>query len=483
MRFLILLALLIFALPAAAQEAAPTPTREELDFNYPLILWSAGDLYRARPYDPAEPVRLTESGVISGVSLSPQGYMLAYRQASPVGIEALPRLQTAGAIAEFDLPSDIYIMEIGTGEARQIAGQPDNASLFVEGTPDVASVRSAPVWSPNGESIAWMEFPFGAATAQLYIHNLASSLTALANINMPVSRGAAPALHWGAGGIAVEAGELLPGELSFYLYAPDGRLLSTTTAHPGDSESVELLAWVDNGGVSLFGILYSSGRWALVDPANGAEIQVGDIPMLVSSADPFGSLMLRFSVLPDSGFFWETLDPQPSAAASGAFPASPERVTLSPSGRAVTFLGYPDYTAAATWHNGAVEAVPGTGNGTLAVGAVFWGATHWRIGASALSVPPPSAPTAAVCPGFMPSRMILPGSGYVLSPVGDQNLFAEPGTASAVIGVVPAGAHFELITGPACAENTAWWQVNYNGVVGWLMEGLGDTYFLIPPVG
>lgn len=487
MRFLAFLALLIFAFPAVAQEAVPTPTREELDFNYPIILWSAGDLYRARAYDPAPPVRMTENGVISGVSLSPQGNLLAYRQASPVGIEALSRLQTAGAIAEFDLPSDIYVMIAATGEARQIVGQPANASLFVEGTPDVASVRSAPVWSPDGQSIAWMELPFGAATAQLYIHNLASSLTAMAGINMPVTRGAAPALHWGAGGIAIEAGELLPGELSFYIYTTDGRLLSTTTAHPGENESVELLAWVDNGGVSLFGILYSSGRWALIDPANGAEVQLGDLPLLVSRADPYQSLTLRFSVTPDVGFFWETLDPQPTTIASGAFPAAPERVTLSPSGRAVAFLGYPNYTAAATWHLGTVEAIPDTGNGAIAVGAIFWGATFWRVGAPQASILPPAPimptplpPTA--CPGFMPSRLILPGSGYVLSPAGDQQLFAEPAASSAVIGIVPAGANFELINGPTCAENTAWWQVSYNGALGWLMEGMGDTYFLIPPV-
>ncbi len=487
MRFLVIVALLVFALPAAAQEPAPTPTREELDFNYPLILWSAGDLFSARPYDPAEPTRLTENGVISGVSLSPQGNMLAYRQASPVGIEALSRLQTAGAIAEFDLPSDIYVMNAFTGEARQIVGQPANASLFVEGTPDAATVRSAPVWSPDGENIAWMEFPFGTATAQLYMHNLTNGLTAVAGINMPVSRGAAPALYWGAGGIAIEAGELSPGELSFYLYTPDGRLLSTTTAHPSEDESVELVTWVDNGGTSLFGILYSSGRWALIDPGSGAEIQVGDVPMLVSSADPFGSLSLRFNVNPEVGFFWETLDPQPTTAASGAFPVPPERVTLSPSGRAVVFLGYPDYTAAATWRNGTVETVPGTGNGSLSVGAVLWGPTVWYIGApQAAIIPPvqlaPTVPSPVTCPGFMPSRMIFPGSGYVLSPAGNQNLYAEPTIAAAVLGTVPAGSHFELMAGPICADNTTWWQVNYDGAVGWLMEGMGEAFFLTPPM-
>jgi uncharacterized protein YraI len=51
---------------------------------------------------------------------------------------------------------------------------------------------------------------------------------------------------------------------------------------------------------------------------------------------------------------------------------------------------------------------------------------------------------------------------------------------SAVIGQIPAGGVFSVLNGPVCADGFAWWQVNYNGQVGWTAEGQGTTYWLEP---
>jgi hypothetical protein len=93
------------------------------------------------------------------------------------------------------------------------------------------------------------------------------------------------------------------------------------------------------------------------------------------------ALALRFDALPGVGIFWETVEPSGATEASGAFPAPPARVTLSPSGREVAFIGYPDYGGVAIWRNGEIIPVSGTGSDALAVGALLWGATTWHIGA------------------------------------------------------------------------------------------------------
>ncbi len=49
---------------------------------------------------------------------------------------------------------------------------------------------------------------------------------------------------------------------------------------------------------------------------------------------------------------------------------------------------------------------------------------------------------------------------------------------------MPPGAGFTVLAGPECTdnpgENIVWWQVAYNGTVGWSAESLNDEYFLRP---
>jgi hypothetical protein len=52
------------------------------------------------------------------------------------------------------------------------------------------------------------------------------------------------------------------------------------------------------------------------------------------------------------------------------------------------------------------------------------------------------------------------------------------------IGQIPAGGVFTVIGGPQCASDGRWWwQVNYNGLIGWTGEGQGSTYWVEPSNG
>lgn len=88
--------------------------------------------------------------------------------------------------------------------------------------------------------------------------------------------------------------------------------------------------------------------------------------------------------------------------------------------------------------------------------------------------------TVVQCPGFLPSRLV-PGQIGQVTPGDPNNLRALPSVTAPLVGVMPAGAQFMVMTGPVCdPAGMAWWQVTYNGVIGWTVEGQGDTYFLEP---
>jgi hypothetical protein len=86
------------------------------------------------------------------------------------------------------------------------------------------------------------------------------------------------------------------------------------------------------------------------------------------------------------------------------------------------------------------------------------------------------------CGGPLPSRMINGDYGRV-TPGLPNVVRSSPGTAagsSTVIGSIPPYGTFTIIGGPQCATGMIWWQVNYNGLVGWTAEGQNGVYWLDP---
>ncbi|HLU10966.1 MAG TPA: hypothetical protein VK003_14945, partial [Oceanobacillus sp.] len=208
--------------------------------NAPLILWVRGDLYAVSDLT-TSPVQLTENGTISGPTLSPDGNMIAYKAAASIGLQALDRVQATGFIAEFDLPGDIYMLNVAAQQTVLVAGQPADASLFVEGVPDNAIVRSGPAWSPDNAMLAWTELDFGEDSTRLITFDFATRTQSTIADDLPVEVvvGTAPDVRWGAGGIAIigDASELL-------IYDTDGTLLSTPQLTPQEDENPQEYAWI-----------------------------------------------------------------------------------------------------------------------------------------------------------------------------------------------------------------------------------------------
>lgn len=88
---------------------------------------------------------------------------------------------------------------------------------------------------------------------------------------------------------------------------------------------------------------------------------------------------------------------------------------------------------------------------------------------------------AYVCPGFVASRLWVGSLGAVtFDPPYPNRLRTSYSFSAVTIGLIPVGGVFTVLQGPVCSEGTAWWYVNYNGVVGWTAEGQGTTYWLEP---
>ena len=60
------------------------------------------------------------------------------------------------------------------------------------------------------------------------------------------------------------------------------------------------------------------------------------------------------------------------------------------------------------------------------------------------------------------------------------NLRADPNAGAASLGQIDPGAAFTVLDGPLCAGGMYWYQVDYNGTVGWTAEGDASSYWIEP---
>ena len=86
------------------------------------------------------------------------------------------------------------------------------------------------------------------------------------------------------------------------------------------------------------------------------------------------------------------------------------------------------------------------------------------------------------CQGTMASFLILGERGRVtLTEDGKWlNLRAGPGTDYDVIGRMAPLEDFLVLDGASCAGRYTWFQVDYNGALGWIAEGADGQYFAEP---
>lgn len=85
------------------------------------------------------------------------------------------------------------------------------------------------------------------------------------------------------------------------------------------------------------------------------------------------------------------------------------------------------------------------------------------------------------CGSAPPPRLTVGSAGIVSFTDGRPlNVRASASLAGALVGQLPEGSAFQVIDGPACADNIYWWQIQADALTGWIAEGVDTEYFVEP---
>lgn len=94
-------------------------------------------------------------------------------------------------------------------------------------------------------------------------------------------------------------------------------------------------------------------------------------------------------------------------------------------------------------------------------------------------VVPTATPIAINC-STAPAPRLTAGRYGRVTPGLPNNIRSQPNSSAQLLGQVPPGAIFAVLSSPTCASGLYWYQVNYNGLVGWTPEGGSGQYWVEP---
>jgi hypothetical protein len=276
-RGLIFLAILLAVLPSSpfvirAQQKIP-----------PLILVISGDLWK---WDASGQTlkQLTQWGYNSAPVVSPDGKYVAYNSLPAFVVDDIKK---QGGRSGYP-PSNIWLMEIATGNAVRIADQPPDARFAGNGKDEKFTLRASPSWSPDSKALAWGEIvgnkttsdgSFAGYEQHLVVYDIARKRQTVILKDMPAYNGitGGDAVYWGESGIAVlinpGAGEPTdPSTPTLFLYDSAGKLLLRQPLDTVDTKDRWYdFAWAKDG-PKEFGLIYTEDQSSgslLFDPQTG----------------------------------------------------------------------------------------------------------------------------------------------------------------------------------------------------------------------
>jgi hypothetical protein len=450
--------------------------------NLPVVFLKDGDIWT---YDVATNSLIQQStwGYNERPVLSPNGTQVAYNSWATITVNAI----AAGHPVLGPIPSNIWVMDTQTGSAFRAADQPADATYFVEGVDNNIIDRGTPAWSPDGSQLAWVELVMPGYTFRIVIFDMGTRTQRVLTENVPFPYGDAGVIPvheatWSTAGIALVNSAVNHTSNDFedrlYVYDPvTGGLLSDTLIGSSATEFPFNQQWVGYNNQEFFGVTYPSGKRYLVDPRAGTLHDMPALPELYTPFMPTGATAFSaVSIDPNQNQTrtWTAVYPNRQQDQMLAFTGESKHISIAPDGQRLAYFASDGLYI---WQNGQVTLVPGTqGDYSPWDISVVWSPNRWRVrtdwpgigGGVTICTPAP--------------RLTVGGSGQVTP--GLPNVIRSlprRGSDSPILGEIPGGGVFAILNGPTCGpEGRNWWQVNYQGIVGWTAEGEASTYWLQP---
>ncbi|MCE7946540.1 MAG: hypothetical protein DYG88_03825 [Chloroflexi bacterium CFX4] len=471
----------ILALSALLMPLGAPSAHAQVDSE--LIILMRGDLWA---YSEASGTlrQLTRWGYNQLPIMSPDSQRVAYASIAEIAIPALQRFGDTPNIP----PANIWIWSLATGQAVRVAQQPTNAS-FGAGLPNETFIRrSTPTWSPDGFSLTWVESIVGGNETrhQLVIYdvlnNRARSTTPINVPNLTTLFGF-DAPRWG-GALAVR-GNGFSGETYtevLLLFDASGQQVNEIRVQDGGGASIQYYEWATLNGQPYLAALFSNNAWVLINPINGSRVNPPGVVERYSGRAP-NAVSAYFNLATNGmGYAWRGAANRQEVALP--FFGFPEQLSIAPSGQAIAWAEDAVYIL----RGGQTRKVPGTDRlaGDNRLMAVAWGYNLWRVQPSGVVQPPTPQPVPNCA---LATRLTVGIRARVTSfPAQANALNSQPARPtrdprSVRLGTIPIGGSMTLISGPVCNDGVLWWQVNYNGIIGWTGEGENGVYWLEPIVG
>lgn len=394
-------------------------------------------------------------------------------------------IRELGGVGGAVLPNNLYYCDLRARTLTLIQGQPDDFAFFDESALDNGIAHSLISASPDGGRIAWSQIRFPDYQSSLHTYDLttgqshALEVTLFDSFGVPVP----PLVLWlerGVGIVFYTFDETTFDALTlfeYYALTPEGAfvqdapLLLELNREGELSDFIDTFLSVQYEGKTWLALRYNLGGWALVEAQAGDVIYPQGLPYIVATQNADESLRLVYDMTPNYEINWQAQ----GISGRDFFNYNQNRIALSGDGLRVAFAG----GVLEVWHSadGRVVPVPNTdGFADDFSATVLWGGTTWRWDADATAIM--SAQT--VCQGAQPSRMMPNTLGRIVAPNIPNNVRSAPSTSAELVGQIPGGATFTVLSLPTCADGYAWYQIQYGELVGWTAEGTSDTYWLEP---
>lgn len=86
------------------------------------------------------------------------------------------------------------------------------------------------------------------------------------------------------------------------------------------------------------------------------------------------------------------------------------------------------------------------------------------------------------CSGAPPQRVEIGDRAYVCTQEDRLIVRAQPSMSGEILLRLETGTYFEVVGGPSCSQNMSWWNIEVDGMTGWVSEGGDnvDPYFICP---